>query len=114
MIGYYLFGLPFVSLPLQSNIIECLIDTGFNGTLMLPMNDVNKSWRKTGRAQYMMADGELGEADIYAIEFEWFDQKKQIQVLVVNCDFPLLGMALLKDSQLLMSPSESILEISTV
>ncbi len=62
----YLFGLPFASVTIDSSNIEFLVDTGFNGALMLPKELVEKlNLKRIGFTKYTMADGTISKAAIF-------------------------------------------------
>lgn len=92
--------------------MECLVDTGFNGSLMVPAHHVGAHWKATGYVEYIMADGQVQEAETYSTTLEWLGNKKIVQILAIPCDLPLLGMSLLQTARLVLSPSENILDVS--
>lgn len=106
----YLFGLPFVTLVVNSREIEVVLDTGFNGSLLLPKNIVEKlNLPRMGFAEYAMADGSFSEAEMYIIEIDWFTQRKKVSVVAVETDLALLGMELLQNIKTILSPSQNVL-----
>ena len=84
-------------------IIEAIIDTGFNGYLTLPsriIQNLNASYLGRGRAT--LADGNEGIFAIYQVALLWDNQLKQVEVEVMECA-PLAGMALLENHNLQIS-----------
>ena len=62
----YLFGIPFVTIFIKNIEVECLIDTGFNGALMLPKENVDTlHLPRAGVAEYMLADGSASSSEVY-------------------------------------------------
>lgn len=54
----YLLGLPFVTFKIKAEEIEAIIDTGFNGSLLLPIKIIERlNLEEIGTAHYAMADG---------------------------------------------------------
>jgi len=79
----------------QSQKLEAIIDTGFDGSLTLPpalIASLGLRWRQRGRA--LLADGSESVFDIYEATVLWDSQPRR--VLVDAADMvPLVGMALL-------------------
>ena len=87
----------------QEQLIEAIIDTGFNGYLTLPsriIQNLNASYLGRGRAT--LADGNEGIFAIYQVALRWDNQLKQVEVEVMECA-PLVGMALLENHHLQIS-----------
>ncbi len=84
----------------QEQLIEAMIDTGFDGWLSLPpalITLLGLTWRRRGRAQ--LADGSESYFDIYAATVVW--DRCQLRVPVDKADTsPLVGMALLNGYEL--------------
>ena len=80
--------------------IETVVDTGFNGSLTLPLETVKTlglPFRRSGRA--LLADGSESLFDIYEATVDWDGQTRRISVDTAATD-PLLGMALLEGYEL--------------
>ena len=79
---------------------EAVVDTGFNGTLTLPLEIIatlRLPWRTRGSA--LLADGSEVTFDIYAATILWDGKPKSILVESVDM-MPLVGMRLLEDHDL--------------
>jgi clan AA aspartic protease len=75
--------------------VSAVIDTGFTGTLTLPLAVVTTlglAWSSRGSA--ILADGTEGEFDVYAAEVEWGGSRRGVLVSAVGSE-ALLGMTLL-------------------
>lgn len=108
----YLFGLPLVTLQVRSQEVEALLDTGFDGWLMLPnsmIKDLNLKY--VGQTDYELADGEVVESQLYEAELDWLGEEKKISVVSTPSDLSLLGMGLLANAKTTIRPSKSILQI---
>lgn len=108
----YFLGLAFATITVNGREIEALIDTGFNGSLMLPLDEVQKNnLKRVGKAQYTMADGTVSESSVFIAEIEWFKGKKKVPVVSSASEFPLIGMELLYHTKLTLHPSKNILAV---
>ena len=79
----------------QTQEIEAIIDTGFDGFLTLPptlIDSLALPWRRRGRA--VLADGSESLFDIYEATIMWDGTPRRIAVDSVEVA-PLVGMALL-------------------
>lgn len=84
----------------QSQEIEVVVDTGFNGALTLPSGVIRAlglPFRRSGRA--LLADGSESLFDVHEAIVEWDGQPSRIPVDAAETD-PLLGMALLEGYEL--------------
>lgn len=108
----YLFGLPLVTITLYSQEIEALLDTGFDGWLMLPEPIIQKlNLGYIGQTEYELADGEVVESVLYEAELGWLGEKKKISVVSTPSDLSLLGMGLLANAKTIIRPAKNILQI---
>jgi clan AA aspartic protease len=84
----------------REHAIDAVIDTGFNGSLTLPIkviSDLDLAWH--GREQGRLADGSIGLFDIYAAPIIW-DNGDRIVETVATEGTPLVGMNLLRGHEL--------------
>ena len=108
----YLFGLPMITIQLNNREIEAILDTGFNGTIMLPENLIETlSLEKIGNAEYALADGTISNADIFKTEISWNNQKSEIAVVSSPSNLTLVGMELLNNVKTTLHPKENLLNI---
>lgn len=108
----YLFGLPLLTLTIGTIEVEAIVDTGFNGALLLSTEVIRKlKLPRIGFAQYAMADGVLSEAEVYTAEIWWFGKQKEVSVVSSNADFSLIGMELLHHCRTIFCPVKNILTI---
>ncbi|HLC85246.1 MAG TPA: retroviral-like aspartic protease family protein [Candidatus Nanoarchaeia archaeon] len=111
ILGRFLFGLPLVSLSLGRQEIEFMVDTGFNGQVLIPHHLASElGLRDAGTADYVTADGETAKAKVYVGILEWFGERKEVFVVSTNTDFSLMGMGLLHECRLIMERRKNILE----
>ncbi len=108
----YLSGLPSATITIEAHEIQCVIDTGFDGSLMLPISIIQQcNLRKTAQVQCLLADGTLSQKDVFDGEIFWLDQKRKVRIVAMDTDFALIGMKLLNDARTVMQPSNNILTI---
>jgi len=113
MQGYYSSGLPFLRVRMGSQNIESLLDTGFNGELLLSVKRIKElNLRRLGFAEYITADGSVMDSEIFSAEIEWFSALREVSVLSSPSNFALLGMGLLQDVKTVLEPSKNVLVLS--
>ncbi len=75
--------------------VEAVIDTGFNGSLTLPVTLIEKldlPWRRRGQA--VLADGSKSLFEIYDATIIWDGKRRRIAIDALDAE-PLVGMSLL-------------------
>ncbi len=79
----------------QTQEVEAVIDTGFNGYLALPPAIVTDlGLPVVGEAEAVLADGGEAVFDVYGVTVVWDDQPRLVESGAVGIE-PLVGMALL-------------------
>lgn len=108
----YLFGFPLVTLLVNSTEIEAILDTGFNGSLLLPLTTVKELQLPfVGATEYVLADGTFAYAEIFSAEVQWLAGKRYVLVVGLDTDFPLVGMRLIKNIRIVLEASKGIFTI---
>ena len=80
--------------------IEAIIDTGFNGTLTLPLTAIQKlKLPLSSKGAALLADGTQVWFDVYAGILMWDGVPRRIHIEAAETE-PLAGMQLLKDYDL--------------
>lgn len=80
--------------------VETVVDTGFTGHLTLPTATVEAlGLPNIGSAESILADGSLVMEDVCLARVFWHGEERPVRVLVADAP-PLLGMALLRGSEL--------------
>ena len=76
--------------------IEVWIDTGFNGDLVLPRQQVDDlALPQSGTVKAILADGSEIALKRYACLIDWFGEERDLEVVANDGEFPLLGVGLL-------------------
>lgn len=108
----YLDGLPFATLEINSKEIEALIDTGFSGSILLPLEEVIKLKLKSeGFTDCILGNGRKERMEVFKAELNWFEDKKPVKVISSELDLPLIGMKLLNLVKTTIEPSKDIIKI---
>lgn len=80
--------------------VEVVIDTGFNGDLMLPAGEIRRlGYPYVGTVDAELADGATVETEYFAGRLVWHGRPREANVLAADGD-PLVGMGLLSGSRL--------------
>jgi len=84
--------------------IQAWIDTGFNGELVLPMQDIEDlALPQCGAVKGILADGSEVVLNKYACRVDWFGEEFDLEVVANDGGYPLLGVGLLMDRDLHIS-----------
>ena len=79
----------------QTREIEAVIDTGFNGFLVLPPTlAADLELPIVGDSEAVLADGSEATFDVYGVSLLWDGQPRYVEIGAMGLD-PLLGMAML-------------------
>lgn len=95
---------PVIEIDAGSLYIQVLVDTGFNGSLIIPtqrFNQLRPILKFEGPEEFISVTGETFLADAYSMKIDWFG--KAIRVAVATCkevDEAILGSHMLKDCRL--------------
>ena len=100
---------PLLRLTISGGIdqeVECWLDTGFDGGLLLPEATVLALRLETGSmVTAFLADGSSVETQSYRGYVEWDGQKRRVQVVVANGP-PLVGLHLLHEHEIRIELTE--------
>ena len=79
----------------QTQEVEAVVDTGYNGLLTLPASVATElGLPHRGYGEASLADGSVVEFDIYGVTVLWDGQRRHIEADEANT-IPLVGMMLL-------------------
>lgn len=79
--------------------INCVLDTGFNGNLILPRSFVEKySPDIPISVEVELAEGKTAEVGMTTVEIKWLGNEFPVNILVSETDDALIGTEMLVDS----------------
>lgn len=83
--------------------IDCLVDTGFNGSLMLRRSDATVlNLTLLGRVPIIGVGRTRFVADIAELEVEWLGRSRPVEVIISDGDDSLIGTGMLDSSRLVV------------
>ena len=93
--------------------IECIVDTGFDGGLILPRAFVSQIQIPIiGELTFEMVGGAKMSAQIGLTDIRWLGELREVEVIVSEGDDALIGTELLIGTTLIIDYQSSSLEIS--
>jgi clan AA aspartic protease len=85
----------------NGSAIKCVIDTGFNGSLLLPRNFVEtNSMLFVGSEEAELVEGITAEIETALADIKWFDEEFSARIFVSEADDALIGTEMLTGSLL--------------
>lgn len=79
-----------------SHDVEMWVDTGFNGDLVLPQQQIdNLGLAESGTVKAILADGSEITLQRYTCHIDWFGEQRELEVVANEGEYPLLGVGLL-------------------
>ena len=85
---------------------HAVLDTGFTGTVALPVSDVQRLGLSNPKQQPVaFANGESGNCDVYQADVIWEGERRTERLYAMGIE-PLVGMALLDGSRVTMDVAE--------
>jgi clan AA aspartic protease len=83
--------------------LDCLIDTGFDGALVLPRSEASRlNLTILGRVPIIGVGRIRSVADIAELEVDWLGEGRAVEVIISDGDDSLLGTELLDGSRLMV------------
>ena len=111
--GFFEFGSPVIELQIDSRKIKMLLDTGFNGHLMMPQSVIYElGLDQIGVSDYTTASGDKKLTKVYAGKILFFDQEMEVPILSTNFEISLAGMELFKECKIVIEQNKNIVEVS--
>ena len=84
--------------------IEVWIDTGFNGDLVLPQQQIDDlELPPLGTVKAILADGTAVALKSFECLIDWFGKVRNLEVIANDGEYPLLGVGLLEGYDLHIS-----------
>lgn len=86
----------------RQQVLEAVLDTGFNGFLTLPNHVVRALGLPfVGNRRVTLGDGSIVALDLYLATVFWHEQEREVLVLQADGG-PLVGMALLSGNRVIL------------
>lgn len=112
MKGFFEFGSPVIELPIEGRRIATLLDTGFNGHIMLPDTVIRElALDQIGVSDYLTASGDDRLTKVYKGKIDFLNGKIEVPVLSMDADFSLAGMELFHNCKIVIKRSKNIVEV---
>lgn len=112
MKGSFQFGNPIIILLVGKKNLKMLLDTGFNGELMIPQKMIDElKLEQIGISDYVTASGSAQETRVYKCVLDFFDGKKEVAVLGTDAPFALAGMELFHECEIVIERHRNRVEI---
>lgn len=112
MKGFFRYGNPIVEIFIEGKKIDMLLDTGFNGYIMLPQTIIKElNLEQIGISDYLTASGEEVISKIYKGKIDFFDKQVEVTILSTDSDFSLAGMELFHECRIIIERYKNIIEI---
>ena len=112
--GAFEHGMPLISVHVAGEEFRAILDTGFDGYVMLPREEIARlNLRELGKTMYRTADGQTHEGRVYRGQIKWLGMTNDAAIDSTDGDFALVGMKLLQPLRLVMEPSLQVLTLST-
>lgn len=108
----YLMGFPIVEMEINNVEFEALLDTGFNGSIMLPLDNIEElGLKRVGFINYILADGNVSKCATFKAEISWLGKPLVIDIASTESNISLIGMELLNLARTTLEPSKDIIKI---
>lgn len=93
--------------------IDCLIDTGFDGALVLPRSEAKRlNLTILGRVPIIGVSKIRSIADIAELEIEWLGKTRAVEVIISDGDDSLIGTQMLDGSRLVVDYINHMVTVS--
>tara|TARA_Y100000310_G_C20672569_1_gene811126 strand:- start:1218 stop:1565 length:348 start_codon:yes stop_codon:yes gene_type:complete len=113
MKGHFSGNSPMIEVKIAEKTVTLLLDTGFNGQIMLPEGLIEQlQLDKVGVSEFITADGVAKETSVYRAKILFLGDIIEVIVISTASHFSLLGMQLLGDCRIVIDRSNDIVEIA--
>ena len=98
--------------PQRQAQVEAMIDTGFDGHLVLPDSVIRHlALPRLGATDVTLGDGTQSLMRVYELAVEWLNERRLVEVLAGLSDEVLLGTALLAGHRITIDYRSATVEI---
>jgi clan AA aspartic protease len=92
--------------------VDAVIDTGFSGDLCLPIQvAIQIGLELCGVEFYELADGSIQRTNVFRAKVEWFEEEKEVEVILTESRSALIGTGMLIGKKLEMDFCDMIFKI---
>ncbi|MBI2676048.1 MAG: clan AA aspartic protease [Candidatus Aenigmarchaeota archaeon] len=99
---------PHIEIPISGKKISVVVDTGFNGELMLPRLMLEGlGFKYSMKSEAELADGSIVETTIYSGKISWFGRERIVQAVATESEDGLMGTEMLFGLTLFMDLDEN-------
>ena len=110
--GFFKFGNPIIELILEYRKTNFLLDTGFNGEIMISDKLIEElKLEQIGISQYISASGDTRLTNIFKGKIKFFDKDLEVDILSTDANFSLAGMELFHECRIVIERDKGIVEI---
>ena len=93
--------------------LECVLDTGFDGAVLLPVSAANTlGLPVVARLVFALVGGARMSADVALGEIHWLGERRTVEVILNNDDDALVGTELLDGTELIVDYVKSLVTIT--
>lgn len=112
MKGFFKYDFPIIELFVEGKKIEILLDTGFNGHLMLSSKLIKElNLEQIGFSDFTTASGDGKETMVYKTKIDFLNEEIEVPVLSTEGDFSLAGMELFYDCRIVIEKHLNLVEV---
>lgn len=113
--GFFRNGCPFIKINVEGVNIDALLDTGFNGYLMLSQRLIDElDLDQIGFSDYTTASGEKRQTKVYKATVELLNKKIEVSVISTEIEISLAGMDLFDKFRIIVERGDNNVEISLI
>lgn len=115
MKGFFKFGCPMIELQIEGKNVEMLLDTGFNGHMMLQQSLIKElNLEQIGFSDYSTASGENKITEVYKGKIKFLEQEIEIPILSTDAPYSLAGMELFNNCKIVIEKLKNLVEITKI
>ena len=105
---------PVIPLRLSNDlVVECVVDTGFSGGLMLPAETLGRLGIPIiGKERFELVSGQFLVASLALTEIQWLCEERALRVVVSEGYDSLIGTELLDGNRLVINYAANTVELT--
>ncbi|HEY8205539.1 MAG TPA: hypothetical protein VIF81_12480 [Pyrinomonadaceae bacterium] len=88
---------------IDNGTVECVVDTGFTGALMLPRQIIERAGASViGKETFQLVSGHIIVASLALVEIDWLGERRFVRALLSDNSDALIGSELLDGNRLVI------------